>query len=379
MAGVHGTFVGETGFGKAYSSGSPERGVDRLTLDGVDTGGGEELKSAMQELDELRSLAVHDERDSWRIADAQRRPTTAPSERPAVPPNPLAAVEGGVGGSGGGGAEGGGGETEAELRARLSVAENVMRKLYRKTTQLEEQLATSPQRPQTAAAGTREGWAADGAGGASPTGEQQPSTSEAQALFLLQQKETDLQKMRDYTSQLASRLETLSNDQLAMKNDGQQAATAARNAEYRDRYMRMRGEYRQLLRSRTDSIKKAGKLSQEQERNVLLEQLDAALKDEADLHKRESQRLNEELYLQEKKNCDAYVEKRLLQDRLSALEQEMAARDDLEGEIDGKMVALFNRLKQLEDANLMLEQDNESLKGKLGQPEEKPAAPVNAD
>eukprot|EP00966_Prymnesium_polylepis_P033737 784163-Prymnesium_polylepis.1 len=34
----------------------------------------------------------------------------------------------------------------------------------------------------------------------------------------------------------------------------------------------------------------------------------------------------------------------------------MAARDDLEGEIDGKMVALFNRLKQLEDANLMLEQ-----------------------
>lgn len=34
----------------------------------------------------------------------------------------------------------------------------------------------------------------------------------------------------------------------------------------------------------------------------------------------------------------------------------MAARDELEGEIDGKMVALFNRLKQLEDANLNLEQ-----------------------
>merc|ERR1712159_884837 len=69
-------------------------------------------------------------------------------------------------------------------------------------------------------------------------------------------------RMRDYTSQLASRLEGLSQDQLALKNDGQQAAAAARNAEYRDRYMRMRGEYRQLLRSRTDSIKKSGKLSQ---------------------------------------------------------------------------------------------------------------------
>lgn len=44
------------------------------------------------------------------------------------------------------------------------------------------------------------------------------------------------------------------------------------------------------------------------------------------------------------------------QDRLVALEREMAARDQLEGEIDGKMVALFNRLKQLEDANLSLEQ-----------------------
>eukprot|EP00966_Prymnesium_polylepis_P139607 3225855-Prymnesium_polylepis.1 len=83
-----------------------------------------------------------------------------------------------------------------------------------------------------------------------------------------------------------------------MKNDGQAAATAARNAEYRERYMRMRGEYRQLLRSRTDSIKKSGKLSKESERNVLLEQLDTALKDEADLHRKESQRLNEELYLQ---------------------------------------------------------------------------------
>jgi hypothetical protein len=98
-----------------------------------------------------------------------------------------------------------------------------------------------------------------------------------------------------------------------MRGDSQQAAAAARNAEYRERYMRMRSEYRQLLRSRTDSIKKEGRLSQEVERNVLLGQLEHALRDEADLHRKESQRLNEELYLQEKKTCDGYVEKRLLQ------------------------------------------------------------------
>ncbi|KAL1523611.1 hypothetical protein AB1Y20_018547 [Prymnesium parvum] len=308
------------------------------------------LQNAMQELDELRGLALTDERDSWRLAEAQRRPKTAPLHRPSTACAALATSTADEGSEGGVRVE-----TEAELRARLGAAENVMRKLYRKNTQLEEMLAT---RPKTAAPSpTVE---------SAPANEDGPGASEAQALFLLQQKETDLQKMRDYTSQLAARLETLSQDQLAMKNDGEQAATAARNAEYRERYLRMRTEYRQLLRSRTDSIKKSGKVSQEQERNVLLEQLDVALRDEAELHRRESQRLNEELYLQEKKNCDSYVEKRLLQDRLAALEREMAARDELEGEIDGKMVALFNRLKQLEDANLNLEQEKEQLKGKLG-------------
>jgi len=152
-----------------------------------------------------------------------------------------------------------------------------------------------------------------------------------------------------------------------MRGDSQQAAAAARNAEYRERYMRMRSEYRQLLRSRTDSIKKEGRLSQEVERNALLGQLEHALRDEADLHRKESQRLNEELYLQEKKTCDGYVEKRLLQDRLAALEAEIQQRDSLDGEIDSKMVSLFNRLKQLEDTNLQLEQSNEQLKGQLGQ------------
>ena len=60
-----------------------------------------------------------------------------------------------------------------------------------------------------------------------------------------------------------------------------------------------------------------------------------------------------------------YVEKRLLQDRLQALEGEIGQRDQLEGAIDDKMLALFSRLKALEDANLRLEQTNEELKAKV--------------
>ena len=68
---------------------------------------------------------------------------------------------------------------------------------------------------------------------------------------------------------------------------------------------------------------------------------------------------------QEKRSCDWYVEKRLLQDRLQALEGEIGQRDQLEGAIDDKMLALFSRLKALEDANLRLEQTNEELKLKV--------------
>ena len=72
------------------------------------------------------------------------------------------------------------------------------------------------------------------------------------------------------------------------------------------------------------------------------------------------------MYLKEKESCDWYVEKRLLQDRLKALEGEMVQRDELEGEIDGKMLSLFNRLKQLEDENVRLEQSNETLRKEQG-------------
>ena len=191
------------------------------------------------------------------------------------------------------------------------------------------------------------------------------SAEREQALYLLQQKEADLQKMREYTAQMAARLEHLTEEQQRGQARPQTAADH-RNDEYRERYMRMRGEYRQLLRSRTDSVRRSGRLAQDQEHGVLINQLDEALKDEAELHRKESQRLNEELYLQEKKSCDWYVEKRLLQDRLQALENEIGQRDQLEGQIDGKMLALFSRLKALEDANVRLEQANEGLRQKAG-------------
>ena len=382
---------------------------------GLEPSGGadDELNAAMAELSNLQGLATGDARDSWRFEQAARPSTAAPAVqaraiassggRGAGGASGEASGSSGVAGSRGGVAQvmsvGGpsdagdeavlmrpttaalDSESESELRLRLATAESVMRKLYRKTNDLQERLTTvsaapphgAPASPGGGGGGSSESGAAAVAGPSSPGGDVTQSERE-QALYLLQQKEADLQSMREYTSQLAARLEHLTAEQQrAMVARPQTAAAGGeggyggpRNDEYRERYMRMRGEYRNLLRSRTDSVRRSGRLSVEKESNVLIEQLDTALKDEADLHRKESQRLNEELYLQEKKSCDWYVERRLLQDRLQALESEIGQRDQLEGQIDDKMLALFGRLKALEDQNLRLEQTNESLRQKAG-------------
>ena len=94
--------------------------------------------------------------------------------------------------------------------------------------------------------------------------------------------------------------------------------------------------------------------------------LDSALKEEAELHRLESQRLNEELYLQEKRQCDWYVEKHTLQQQMGGMQQELAQRDELDGEIESKMAALFSRMKRLEDENIQLAETNEVLRNNTG-------------
>jgi len=192
-----------------WFGGSPTggNGPEMLLLDGA-MGGGADLRGAMAELDEMRGLSLSDTQDSWRFAEAQRRPTTAPIR--AVTAGNGAGSKLGKGGaveatsgldssidaSSGATSVKQNGDTAEELQMRLSVAENVMRKLYRQNGRLEQRLVgTYPQRPHTAAV---EGGAR---GEATEACDSAKKEEHAQALFLLQQKESDLQQMRDYTSQ----------------------------------------------------------------------------------------------------------------------------------------------------------------------------------
>lgn len=242
-------------------------------------------------------------------------------------------------------------ESADKLRVRLSAAEAVMRKLHRRNSQLEESAKESAARPQTAAA----------VPGEEDTGAQLLAGADEQALFLLQQKEADLQQMRDYTAQLSEQLRSAE----AQQQQGRPAAATASatdSGEYRDRYMRMRSDYRSLLRSRVGSLKRTTVQQQQREQSELLGKLDAALQEEAELHRRESQRLNEELYLREKQSCDWHVERRILESRLAEMDKSLRMRDEIDGAIESKMSALFARLQSLESQNIQLEQANEQLK-----------------
>lgn len=334
---LSGNCIGSSGSGSGGM-----RGLGAGAMQSRDT----EMQRAMQELQELQGMVASDDRDSWRFEQAARpatalRPTTAPGGgmRKEAKPVSVGGQAGGIGGAAqvmsveGGASEAeavrpgtsGSGvepETEAELRLRLASAESVMRKLYRRTNDLEERLSLatakdgsggSPARPRTAGGSPlpgspvgSQGGDGDGAARIEEGGDLTTAAEREQALYLLQQKEADLQRMREYTSQLASRIEHMASEQqkLTQARPSTAAAADARNDEYRERYMRMRGEYRQLLRSRTDSVRRSGRIAASGEQGVLIEQLDAALKEEAELHRKESQRLNEELYLQEKRSCD---------------------------------------------------------------------------
>ena len=218
-------------------------------------------------------------------------------------------------------------ENEEELRLRLASAESVMRKLYRRNNELEQtvsQLATD----------TDAAHASDDKLGKPPIDPtlksiQQvgPSTdlegADAHALFMLQQKEKDLMEMREYSAALQKQLDSaavLSGEQETISANGRITAEAN---EYKKQLARARSDYRKLLRSRVGVVKGGNKVSEAVARTgdqeALLEHLDKALLEEANLHRLESQRLNEKLYLQEKQSCDWYVERRVLEGKLVSL------------------------------------------------------------
>ena len=169
-----------------------------------------EYQAAFSELDELRGLAEADPKDAGRF-EAAARPKTAPSAPPEVPAEYLQAAAPARPGTSAGRAE-----TEEELRVRLLAAESVMRKLYRRNSQLEEQ-HKEQQRPATsgglagreAEPGTPAARPQTSAGLPAADGEGRGvelSAANEQALYLLRQKESDLQRMKEYTAGLQAQL-----------------------------------------------------------------------------------------------------------------------------------------------------------------------------
>ena len=243
----------------------------------------------------------------------------------------------------------------------------------------------SPQRPGAAGDG---GGGGDGDGAAA--GDALGGVEGERALYPLQQKEADLQRMREYTSSLASRVEQLVKSRRSRGPPGRRRrpprARAPRTPSIAGHYPaprprrvpgadavegrlaagdglchchRHRPPPPHLLPSAAARDRVEGR-----EQQALLARSSKARWPEEALVPPRREPAARRGALPAGKACD-WRREAAHGGEAAAAEAQMAERDELEGAIEGKMLALFSRLKQLEDANLQLTTQNEELNARI--------------
>ncbi|KAJ1638822.1 hypothetical protein T492DRAFT_833373 [Pavlovales sp. CCMP2436] len=120
------------------------------------------------------------------------------------------------------------------------------------------------------------------------------------------------------------------------------ASATDERASLSDRYARMK-------------LRNTSKAGVAREAAALIAELEAHLARERRENVQHARGLNERLYQQEQRQCDLFVEKRLLELKVEALAGQIDERDRIETSIEARIFSLFGRLQQLEDTNLQLE------------------------
>ena len=86
----------------------------------------------------------------------------------------------------------------------------------------------------------------------------------------------------------------------------------------------------------------------------LIGELEHRLAVEEEEREAESAAYNAKLYTAEKQQCDAFVEKRLIEHQLKQVAADVSVRDELETKIEGCITGMFERMQILEAENLQL-------------------------
>jgi hypothetical protein len=118
---------------------------------------------------------------------------------------------------------------------------------------------------------------------------------------------------------------------------------------------KMKDDYNRLINMRSTMVSRDPSVSGHAQQ--LISELEQRLTVEEEEREAESAAYNAKLYSAEKEQCDAYVQKRLVEHQLKQVAADVQARDELETKIESCIAGMFERMQALEAENAHLRQE----------------------
>jgi hypothetical protein len=263
--------------------------------------------------------------------------------------------------------------SEQTAEEKLKVAEVVMRKLYRKSLDLERQLREREQ------SGMQEQSTTVGGSGSDSDAVMRPRTAgdalnalsrtqkqgEQHFRFLLTQKNSIILDLQRQVASLQAHTKVVESRHGGGSKASSRAARGGRggddsagggemseiqlqavmrdNERFRSNYSKIKTDYTHLLQLRASRVGDEAK--------GVIEQLESRLAVEEDQRQADYEACMTKLYSAEQQSCEQYVQKRLVEQQLGEVAKDVQRRDELEGRIDECVHAMFERLQQLELEN----------------------------
>ncbi|GLC54860.1 hypothetical protein PLESTB_000913700 [Pleodorina starrii] len=295
----------------------------------------------------------------------------------------------------------------AELEQKMTMSRSIMKKLYRKNVELEKEVAivkanyngVDLTRPPTAQGGVTHGSPLRVGTAGSPSGVAD-STPSSQALQERDLTIRQLQQALEASRRRCALLEMQLTANGSPSGGGPGASPSgtsgrgglggggggglghlgggapgvspdslrdmlAQSALHHQKYRQIREDYNRLLNKRASTLQGGSRSSGSAAAvaaRALVDDLTKRLAEEVQEREAEAALYSAKLYESEKAMSDWYVEKRLLEEHITRLSAELSERDKIDGEIEGCVTSMLERLRAVEA-------ENEELRARLAGPD----------
>jgi len=259
-----------------------------------------------------------------------------------TPPPPPARDGRGGPGKGAGGKQ----AAEAQVKAlneKVELSQTIMRKLYKKNVELDKEVQVLKTEVEMLTKNKKYsdlpgGGGAEGVGGGNST-----------VLTVLKQRDKtieDLNRKLQEAEDMIRILQSSAGGVSSRKSSELQSDLKKYQFHFKN-YKQLRNDYKRLLDQRSGIVSR--KINKDAKRMV--GELKSRLDKEMEERELEAALLTTQLYEQDKRESDLYVEKRLLEQKVGALQQEIYDRDKIDTQIENCVCSLFEKVNSLESAN----------------------------